>query len=134
GAIGGYAGGGVGYADVKQFGSSKGKFAWQLLAGVYYPVSDNFDVGLKYRYFRAGRTSGRGTVASNSATATCGTTAAPFPCSGGVATFDNDSGFSLHSLLLSLVYKFGAAAALPAPPTPPPQRALAAPATNTCRS
>ena len=25
--------------------------AWQLLAGVYMPISENIDVGLKYRYF-----------------------------------------------------------------------------------
>ena len=32
--FGGYVGGGVGYAHVKQFNGSKSGFAWQLLAGV----------------------------------------------------------------------------------------------------
>ena len=45
--IGGYVGAGAGYANVHQFNGSKGKFAWQLLAGLYMPVSDNIDVGLK---------------------------------------------------------------------------------------
>src|SRR5882757_7044631 len=31
GSFGGYVGGGAGYASVHQLGSSKGKFAWQLL-------------------------------------------------------------------------------------------------------
>ena len=57
GHLGGYAGGGVGYANVKQFGDSKGKLAWQLIAGVYAPVSPNIDIGLKYRFFHAGSNS-----------------------------------------------------------------------------
>ena len=43
--IGGGVGAGVGYAGVHQFGQSKGKLAWQLLAQVYYPVSPK----LRYR-------------------------------------------------------------------------------------
>ncbi|HSQ99159.1 MAG TPA: outer membrane beta-barrel protein, partial [Sphingomicrobium sp.] len=58
GGIGGYAGGGAGYASVHQFGDSKGKLAWQLIAGVYMPVSSNIDIGLKYRYFHAGSNNG----------------------------------------------------------------------------
>ncbi|GAA3906543.1 hypothetical protein GCM10022276_26310 [Sphingomonas limnosediminicola] len=123
GGIGGYVGGGAGYASVKQFGSSNGKFAWQLLAGVYAPISDNLDVGLKYRYFRAGRSNGSDAFAF-SAGSTTG--------SGGVATFDNDSRFTSHSLLASLTYNFGAAAAPPPPPPPPPPPAPEAPATQTC--
>ncbi|HEU4809860.1 MAG TPA: outer membrane beta-barrel protein, partial [Sphingomicrobium sp.] len=52
--FGGGVGGGVGYAGVHQFGDSNSKFAWQLLAQAYYPISPNFDIGLKYRYFHAG--------------------------------------------------------------------------------
>ena len=52
--VGGYVGGGAGYANVHAFDQSKGKFAWQLLAGVYYPVSGNVDIGLKARYFATG--------------------------------------------------------------------------------
>src|SRR6266550_2958492 len=105
GSFGGYVGGGAGYASVHQFDSSKGKFAWQLLAGAYMPISDNIDVGLKYRYFRAGRSNGTDSFAfTPPAGAVCGPPAAPVACSGGVATFDSDSRFSSHSLLLSLVY------------------------------
>ncbi len=28
------------------------RFAWQGIAGVRIPLSDNVDLGLKYRYFR----------------------------------------------------------------------------------
>ena len=56
--IGAYAGAGIGLADVKFSGgglsASDTKFAWQLLAGVYMPLSENIDLGLKYRYFRTG--------------------------------------------------------------------------------
>ena len=30
-------------------------FAWQAIAGVRYPASQYFDIGLKYRYFNAGK-------------------------------------------------------------------------------
>jgi opacity protein-like surface antigen len=132
--IGGYIGAGAGYADVKQFGESSGKFAWQILAGVYAPVSSNIDVGLKYRYFRAGRSNSSDTFAFNAGAGPCGTTAAPFACSGGTATFDSDGRFTSHSLLASLIYNFGAPSAAPAPtpPPPPPPPPPAAPATQTC--
>ena len=39
--VGGYLGAGAGYASVHAFGASNGKFAWQLIGGVYYPVSNN---------------------------------------------------------------------------------------------
>ena len=130
--VGGYVGAGAGYAQVKQFGDSNGKFAWQILAGLYAPVSSNIDVGLKYRYFRAGRSNGSDSFAFTG-TGTCGTTAAPFPCSGGVATFDSNGRFTSHSLLASLIYNFGAAAApVAVAPPPPPPPAPEAPATQTC--
>jgi outer membrane protein OmpA-like peptidoglycan-associated protein/opacity protein-like surface antigen len=59
----GFVGGGVGVARTKFNGStiqlsgpgfiddSDSGFAWQLLAGVRAPLTDNIDVGLKYRYF-----------------------------------------------------------------------------------
>src|SRR6185295_7326907 len=53
--IGGYVGAGGGYARVKEFGESDSGFAWQLLAGVYAPISDNIDIGIKYRYFRSSK-------------------------------------------------------------------------------
>jgi opacity protein-like surface antigen len=133
GGIGAYAGAGAGYANVKQFGDSSGKFAWQLLAGAYMPVSENIDVGLKYRYFRAGSNNSTQAFAfTPAAGAVCGTAAAPVACSGGTAFFDNDNRFSSHSILASLTYNFAAAAAAPPPPPPPPPPAPEAPATQTC--
>src|SRR6478672_7757957 len=55
GGVGAYAGAGIGRAKVKQLGDSDNAWAYQLLAGVYMPISDNVDVGLKYRYFRTGK-------------------------------------------------------------------------------
>jgi opacity protein-like surface antigen len=127
GGVGGYLGAGAGYAKVKQFGSSNGKFAWQLLAGVYTPISDNLDIGLKYRYFRAGKSSGSDAFPFTAGTGTCGTAT----CSGGTAFYDTDSRFTSHSLLASLVYNF-ASAAPPPPAPPPPPPPPAAPATQTC--
>jgi hypothetical protein len=92
------------------------------------PVSDNIDIGLKYRYFRAGRTRGTDTFPFAAGAVTCGTVA----CSGGTIDFNADNRFSSHSLLASLVYNFGAAAAPPPPPPPPPPPAPVAPATQTC--
>ena len=126
--IGGYVGAGAGYADVHQFGDSKGKFAWQLLAGLYAPVSNNVDVGLKYRYFRAGRINASDDFPFAAGTGTCGTAG----CSAGTATFGEDSRFTSHSLLASLTYNFGGRAEAAPPPPPPPPPPPAAPATQTC--
>ena len=75
-------------------------FAWQLLAGVRVPLSPSVDVGLKYRYFDAGRFHYKGDLA-------------------GV-----DSRFRSHSVLAGVTFKFGrgerAPEVAPAPPPPPP--------------
>ncbi|MFL6732310.1 MAG: hypothetical protein ACJ8EP_08190, partial [Sphingomicrobium sp.] len=42
--FGGGVGVGAGYASVHQFGHSDSKFAWQLLAQGYFPVSPQFDL------------------------------------------------------------------------------------------
>ncbi|MEP3758252.1 MAG: outer membrane beta-barrel protein, partial [Marinomonas sp.] len=60
----GFVGAGLGVArvdlqgSINSFGSgafddSDTGLAWQLLGGVRAPISDSFDVGLKYRYFNA---------------------------------------------------------------------------------
>ena len=58
----GFVGGGVGVArvDVHQnfaapmwLDDSDTGFAWQALAGIRAPISDSWDVGLKYRFFNA---------------------------------------------------------------------------------
>src|ERR1043166_2770910 len=56
----GFVGGGVGIAkvdvdlnddDFRIVDDEARGFAWQLLAGIRYPVSENWDLGLKYRFF-----------------------------------------------------------------------------------
>ncbi|MEO7366140.1 MAG: outer membrane beta-barrel protein [Sphingomicrobium sp.] len=126
GGFGAYVGGGVGIARVKYrlanntlatgFRDEDDVIAYQLLAGLYVPISDSIDAGLKYRYFRTGKLkfSGDGAV-------------------GGVP-FDASGRWRSHSLLASLVFNFGGVTAPPppppvvveAPPPPPP------PATQTC--
>ncbi|MCL6729174.1 outer membrane beta-barrel protein [Sphingomonas hankyongi] len=127
GHIGGGIGAGAGYAGVHEFGSSHSTFAWQGLAQLYYPVSDQFDVGIKYRYFHAGKNDGTDTLTWD-APAVC---AGPAICSGGTAVLGDNARFVSHSALLSLVYNF-AAAKQPAPPPPPPPPPPPAPATQTC--
>ncbi|HVI05246.1 MAG TPA: hypothetical protein VM711_04025, partial [Sphingomicrobium sp.] len=120
GSFGGYLGGGVGLANVKFAGggvsANDSKFAWQALAGLYAPVSQNVDIGLKYRYFRTGKLK-----FSDSA-----------DFGNGPITAQLSGRFSSHSLLASATYNFGASAADPqqpayVPPPPPP-----APAVQTC--
>src|SRR3546814_6065342 len=57
----GFVGGGAGVARVSVepvfagpfLDDSDTGFAWQAIAGVRAPLSDNIDVGLKYRFFNA---------------------------------------------------------------------------------
>ncbi|MFL6728879.1 MAG: outer membrane protein [Sphingomicrobium sp.] len=115
-----YVGGGLGMAWVRQrfsiegdpddFHISDSGLAWQIIAGVRAPVFRHFDVGLKYRYFDAGKIK------------------------------DDDLGddihtkFRSHSILASLIYNFGEVAAPPPPPPPPPPPMAPPPppATQTC--
>jgi opacity protein-like surface antigen len=131
--IGAYLGGGAGYASVHELGDSQGKFAWQLIAGAYAPISDNVDIGVKYRYFRTGRLN----LADSAAFAAGATTCGALPCSAGTVDFAANDRFASHSLLASLVYNFGARAEhvaepMPVAAPPPPPPAPAAPATQTC--
>ena len=66
---GGFVGGGVGVARVRLLGDSASDVAFQGIAGVRAAVSENIDVGLKYRYFRTG-THDAG-IAAWISTATC---------------------------------------------------------------
>ena len=117
----GFFGGGVGVARVDgnatistssngAFNDSDSGFAYQALAGVRAPLSDNWDVGLRYRFFTA-------------------------PNVGLVDTLgrDLDTRFRSHSLLGTLTYNFGGEAPPPPPapvvaaPPPPPPPVVAAP-------
>lgn len=121
-SVGGYVGAGIGRAQVKQFSDSDSAWAYQLLAGVYMPVSSNIDVGLKYRYFRTGK------LNFNDSFAFSGVGLG----SGGSVFFDNSSKFSSHSLLASLTFNLGTAAVAPPPPPMAPAPEPIAPATQTC--
>ncbi|MEG3181973.1 OmpA family protein [Sphingomonas sp. LT1P40] len=100
----GFIGGGVGVARVKSQYTLNGNgdwlddsdtvFAWQAVAGLRQPISENVDVTLKYRFFNAddvrlidvtGRT--------------------------------NEGRMRSHSLLGGITFNFGA----PTPPPPPPE-------------
>ena len=111
-AVGGYLGGGVGVARVKEetyafihptpsfLDDSDTHFAWQLLAGVYKPISEHVDLSLKYRFFNVDKVN------------TVGVT--------GVGFQDR---VRTHSLLVGLTYNFGNDAPPPpvvAPPAPAP--------------
>lgn len=104
----GFVGGGVGVSRGKLatdiVNDSDTGFAWQAIAGVRYPLTDNIDVSLKYRYFN------QDDIKLVSA----------FNTIGGPAGATVDTKLRTHSLLLGLAYNFGGAEA-PPPPAPPPQ-------------
>ncbi len=101
--IQGFVGGGAGVARVKyeQYGilpvtlldDSDTVFAWQAIAGVRAPLSENVDVSLKYRFFNADDVR-----------------------LVNVRGVGYDGRFRSHSLLGGLTFNFGA----PTPPPPPP--------------
>lgn len=110
--IQGFVGGGVGVARtdingtinsaVQAFDDSDSGFAWQALAGVRAPLTENWDVGLRYRFFNADNVNLVDTR-------------------GG----DLDTRLRSHSLLGTLTYNFGGEEPLPpvpvvTPPPPPP--------------
>jgi OmpA-OmpF porin, OOP family len=122
--LSGYVGGGVGVARVKEnvslaksggfLNDSDTGLAWQAIAGVRAPLSGNWDVGLKYRFFNAP----------------------------GVDLIDRvgrsvGTRYRSHSILGSLIYNFGEPAAPPPPPPvdappPPPPPPPEVPMAKTC--
>ncbi len=112
--FGAYVGGGAGVARVQhhiyqtaKFGpawndDSETGFAWQVLAGIYKPITDHVDIGLKYRFFNVPDVD---TFTTN-----------------GLATHTR---YRSHSVMLTLAYNFFEAAP---PPPPPPPAPVAAPA------
>jgi opacity protein-like surface antigen len=104
----GFVGGGAGVArtDINLTVNSAGPdalddsdtgFAWQVLAGVRAPLTDNWDVGLKYRFFNADDVQLVDSLGR-----------------------DVETRFRSHSILGTLTYNFGGAEAPPPPPPPPP--------------
>jgi len=102
----GFVGGGVGVGRVKNavllspnsplsLVDSDTGLAWQALAGVRTPITDNIDVGLKYRFYNQYRNDLVNNGGRNIRTR-----------------------FRSHSLMLTLGYNFGGEA--PPPPPPPP--------------
>ncbi|WP_156422297.1 outer membrane protein, partial [Sphingopyxis sp. HIX] len=100
----GFVGGGVGVARVDVapvlagpwLDDSDTGFAWQAIAGVRAPLTRNWDVGLKYRFFNASNldlVDQRGR--------------------------DVSTRFRSHSILGTLTYNFGGAEPVPPPPPPP---------------
>ena len=116
-----YAGGGIGMARVTHRLEDNGVggfgfrlqdrgLAWQAIAGVRAVVSQYFDLGLKYRYFRVANVDDQ------------------------EEGFDLESDYKSHSILVSLIHNFNSplpppppAPVVVAPPPPPPP-----PATQTC--
>ncbi|RSY37369.1 outer membrane protein, partial [Sphingomonas koreensis] len=102
--IQGFIGGGVGVSRVKaDYGlndngsfldDSDTVFAWQVLAGLRQPISDNIDVTLKYRFFNADNVKLVDVTGRNF-----------------------DGRFRSHSILGGITFNFGEP---PAPPPPPP--------------
>ncbi|WP_338503720.1 outer membrane beta-barrel protein [Sphingomonas kaistensis] len=138
-----YAGGGAGRARVRFASARDNAWAYQLIAGARYAISDNIDFGLKYRYFMTERlnltddsgvnlvgNANRFVVNPANATIVDQTTSAAL-----FTTFDRK--FRSHSVLASLTFNFGRSEAPPPPPPPPPPPVQAAPpppppATQTC--
>ena len=114
-----YAGGGVGYASVRnriESGDSvfdgdritfkDSGFAWQGIAGVRFAVNEIIDIGLKYRYFDTQNLEDEDD-----------------------AEFD----FTSHSLMFSFIYNMSGARRAPPPPPPmPPLPPAPPPPTQTC--
>ncbi len=105
--IGAYVGGGGGIARVQHsqyqirdqgaafINDSDTGFAWQALAGIYKPITDHVDIGLRYRFFNVSNVN---TFTTN-----------------GVPT---ETRYRSHSLLLTLAYNFFEPVVAPPPPPP----------------
>lgn len=110
--IQGFVGGGAGVARVDSelvlantfLDDSDTGFAWQAIAGVRAPLSQNVDVGLKYKFFNVPEVD----LVSN-------------------AGDSYEGRYRSHSILGSLIFNFGAPDAVAPPPPPPPPATTAPP-------
>ncbi len=119
GGFGVYAGAGIGRARLRIGGAGDGTWAGQLIGGVRTAITPNIDAGLKYRFLRTRKFNFRDDFEFDP---------------GEFIRINQETRFSSHSLLASLIFNFGApaeatyVAPVAAPPPPPP----VAPATQTC--
>jgi OOP family OmpA-OmpF porin len=107
--LGAFIGGGAGVARVQlsdlqtaKFGQAfindtDTGFAWQVLAGIYKPISKHVDLGLKYRFFNVPDVN---TFTTNG--------------------LETDTKYRSHSLMVTLAYNFFTEEAPPPPPPAPP--------------
>ena len=122
-----YGGGGYGQARVKTLGGRDTVYAGQLIGGLSTAISENVDLGIKYRYFQTRKVNFN---TSSSFTGTGGSTS--------VSNFANQGRIRSHSVLASLIFNFGGRSDAPPPPPPPPVevapvvQAPPPPATQTC--
>jgi opacity protein-like surface antigen len=128
-----YGGVGFGRAWARALNDGDSAWAWQGILGARTAISENIDIGLKYRYFRTGNMNFvGGPIAFGGNPNRIGTIAVPVNQTNNAAiTPSLDGKFRSHSLLASLTFNFGAPAA-PAPVYTAPPPAPAAPATQTC--
>ncbi|MEQ1499288.1 MAG: OmpA family protein [Novosphingobium sp.] len=148
-----FAGGGVGYgrtkinaaaspdpsADFAVNGTDSG-FAWQLIAGLRYPLGDRIDIGLKYRYFNQDNVFVPATYTF--ARVVSPDSVGPRAVVGGTAYTDTvNTRMRSHSAMLTLTYNFTGAppppvVAEPVPPLPipvePPLVGVTPPAPPPC--
>jgi len=110
-----YAGGGVGYALVRNRIEAEGDdgetvkdggFAWQGIAGIRVAMNEMIDIGLKYRYFQTSD----------------------------LEDEDLDFDVQSHSIMASFIYNWGGERYVAPPPPPPPMPPVAPPPppTQTC--
>ncbi len=93
-----YGGGGAGRARVKSLGDRDDVWAYQLIAGASTAIADNLELGIKYRYFQTDRLHFDGSASFSDAKT--GATS--------VSQFADSGKFRSNSVLVSLIYSFGA--------------------------
>lgn len=89
---------GGGPRNINYLASADTAFAWQALAGARYPLSENVDIGVKYRYYQTQKAKHDDTNFGS--------------------TYESD--FKSHSVLATLTFNFGGQEAAPPLPPPPP--------------
>lgn len=89
-------------------------FAYQLMAGLGYKLSDNLTWDTHYRYMSVGDLKFKGTGANLANPVTAGVFGAGSPID------TTATGVGSHTLMTGLRYRFGGATPPPPPPPPPP--------------